>query len=738
MDLSLFLNSLLEFYLSFGLEYLYDNLNIISILVLSLFLFFFIFFVGIPSIPTFWKSERTQKEGRVKRRRKGGTRGGSRYFYNKVEEERELIAFLKRSSFPCGFGCIILPPVSCSPLGRNHDSNHFRQLLCPDPSCDICNNATAEINRLFSKALERSTPSVSPVVSTAPLRALEKSTPSVSPVVSPAPMTALERSTPSVSPVVSTTPMTEPSFHQSSALPGVPLTQPSPTPPSVLPLNSMTTLDNSLSPSPMSQTLPKEPSSHSESEFPVKKSPPQSKDLFSSNLTQYDFHQKLPDIHSTKNSSVEESVAKLIDPTQLSFLSPYGHDSVGQNSHPKTWEDDLKKEVIQLFWGLPSLHSESLLSAVHASGYYPIFNSISSAFIGQGSSGLPYFLPPSLPKVQPQLLPPTLPLCHYSPLTQLQPQVHLQSPLPILPAGLIDQTRVCGVYCQTPLNESESLTSSDIEELKWNVLKKEQEGLCSLPSLDQSSWEACCSSAPASPYYGPCKAHISISIDHFEYPLSIEFRKKFECHLKKRLIQHRWGLLLRIHESLSLMKPRCEYSKISNPECCYGITGIPIYKANGSKILNGVTPSADFYKQGSEMSQLSDNETDSLASYPKGLMSDSDSTSDKNVRNDGDMRSVARQSVSQRQLDNIQKVHVNNNFEEIMESHLPGTVHISQPYIQHTLTEESNREIKQRSLPPSVGGDYCLNKCQEPSFLPEILEDQDTNLPTKTFGDLPA
>ncbi|XP_036290156.1 spermatogenesis-associated protein 31D1-like [Pipistrellus kuhlii] len=615
-------------------------------------------------------------------------------------------------------------------LGRNHDSNHFRQLLCPDPSCDICNNATAEVNQLFSKALESSTPSVSPVVSTAPMTALERSTPSVSPVVSTAPVTAL---------------VAEPSFHQSSAFPGVPkgelrppsLIEPSLPSPSPLPTNSITALGNFLSPSPSYQTLTTEPSSHSDSELLGQHSSSQTKH-FSSSLTQYDFHQKLSDIHSTKISSVEDTAVKLTDPTQLFFLSSEEHDSVEHDSYPKTWEDNLKQEVIQLFWGLPSLHSESLLSAVHASGYYSIFNSISNAFISQGSSGLPYFLPPSLPKVQPQLLPQTLPLYHHSPLTQLQPQVHLQSPLPILQAGLIDQTKVCGAYCHTPLNESESLTSSDIEELELNVLKKKQEGLWGLPSLALSSWEACFPSAPTSPYYGPSKAHISISIDHFEYPLSAEFRKKFEHHLRKRLIQHRWGLPLRIHQSLSLMKPRCEYSKISKPKCCYGISGIPMYKANGSKILNGVTPSADFYKQGSETFQQSDEETDSLGSHPKGLMSDSDSTSDKGVERDIDKKKVIMQNVNQRHLVNFLKVHLSKKFGEMSEGHLPRTVQSSHHSIQHTLSVESNREIKQRSLPPSVGGDYCLNKCQEPSFYPEMLEDQDTNLPTKTFGGLPA
>ncbi|CAK6434023.1 unnamed protein product, partial [Pipistrellus nathusii] len=758
METSLYLKSLQEFYLSFCSECSYSEHNVIAILVFSLFLFL-IFFMRIPLIPTFWKKEQIHKhQGKVKRRRKG-----SRYFHKKVEEERELITFLKRSSFPCcGLGYIILPPVSCSPLGRNHDSNHFRQLLCPDPSCDICNNATAEINRLFSKALERSTPSVSPVDSPAPMTALERSTPTVSPVVSPAPMTALERSTPTVSPVVSTAPMTalersspslspvvstapltalvaEPSFQQSSAFPGVPkveltptsLNEPSPPSPSPLPPNSITALGNFLSPSPSHQTLSTEPSSHSESELLGQHSSPQSKH-FSSTLTQYDFHQKLSDIHATKISSVEDSAVKLIDPTQLFFLSSEEHDSVEHDSYPKSWAGNLKQEVIQLFWGLPTLHSESLLSAVHVSGNYSIFNSISNAFIGQGSSGLPYFLPPSLPKVQPRLLPQTLPLYHHSPLTQLQPHVHLQSPLPILPAGLIDQTKVCGVYCHTPLNESECHTSSDIEELKWNVLKKKQEGLWGLPSLAQNSWEACCPSAPISPSCGPSKAHISISIDHFEYPLSAEFRKKFEHHLRKRLIQHRWGLPRRIQESLSLMKPRCHCSEIPKPKCCYGLSWISTYKANGSEILNGVTPSADFYKQGSETFQQSDEETDSLGSYPKGVLTDSACDSDKDVECDIDKKKVIMQNVNQRHLVNFLKVHLSKKFGEMSEGHLPRTVQSSHHSIQHILSVESNREIEQRSLPPSVGEDYCQNKFLEASA-PEMLGDQDTNLPTKSL-----
>lgn len=40
------------------------------------------------------------------------------------------------------------------------------QLLCPDPFCEVCNNATAEVNwLLFPESLEDSASSMSPLVS---------------------------------------------------------------------------------------------------------------------------------------------------------------------------------------------------------------------------------------------------------------------------------------------------------------------------------------------------------------------------------------------------------------------------------------------------------------------------------------------------------------------------------------------------------------------------------------------
>nr|KAF6331906.1 hypothetical protein mPipKuh1_008209 [Pipistrellus kuhlii] len=649
MDLSLFLNSLLEFYLSFslehlydnlsfGLEYLYDNLNTISILVLSLFLFF-ISFVGIPSIPNFRKNEHTEKrQNRAKRRRKGGTRKGSRYYHSQAEEKRELISFLK---------------------SQNYDITRFRQLLCPDPSCEFCNNAAAEINQMVSsEAQEKSTPSVAPV----------------DPVAFTAPVTA---------------PVPEPSFNQSSAwstiseeeLTTTPLPEPSPPPPSVLSHNSMTPMGDFLSSSPPDQTMPPAPVHHSS---------PRRKDLFSSTLSQSDFHQGLLALRSTKTSFGADPAAKFIDPRHLLFLSPDEHDSAQQHIHPKTWDNHVKQKLTQLFWGLPSLHSESLSSAVHASGDCAVFfNSISTTFTGQKSPGPPYCLPPSLPEVQPQPLPQTLPQSQHLDLTQIQPQAHLQSPLPILPSSPITQKKVCEVFSHRPKNESECLTSSETKHLESNVLPKEQESLRGLTSVVQRS-----------------KAHVAISIDPVEFPFRTEFREKFESHLRVRLIQYHKGQPCRTHWSLSPLE-----SKSSSD-----LSWVPVIKDQSSENPNDrLSQPGSPYERSSEKSQLEEYErkdkVHSQENDPKVYLL---RHSDKNVGSGSEVMSLSRENTifSQRQLENVWKIHLKKKFEKISEGQLPGTVHSSQPSIKQNPVK-SHTIVEQISVPSSVGGHYHLDTSQK-------------------------
>ncbi|XP_057576605.1 spermatogenesis-associated protein 31D3-like [Hippopotamus amphibius kiboko] len=174
---------------------------------------------------------------RAKRRRKGGTMKGWRACQSEVEEARKVLSLLQ--SF--------VLPVSCSPPGQHGDTTRFRQLLCPDSSCEVCNNATAEVNRLlFPEALEDATSSVSPLASTAPVTESSFTLSPAFSAVSPGDLTPAS------------------------------LPEPSPLPPSVLSPNPMTPLVDFFAPSPLGHSLAPEPFPSLDSEFPVDYSPPKS------------------------------------------------------------------------------------------------------------------------------------------------------------------------------------------------------------------------------------------------------------------------------------------------------------------------------------------------------------------------------------------------------------------------------------------------------------------------------
>ncbi|XP_077904986.1 spermatogenesis-associated protein 31D3-like [Ictidomys tridecemlineatus] len=127
-----------------------------------------------------------------------------------------------------------------SPLGQHLDTTHFRQLLCPDPLCEVCNRTTAEVSHLLYLA-------------------------------------SLEDVLLSQSSLASTDYMTESSTSLLSAVSSVlledPITAPSPFP-SILSPNKITLADLFL-PSSLGDSLPPEPLPPLHSKFPVNPFPPQ-------------------------------------------------------------------------------------------------------------------------------------------------------------------------------------------------------------------------------------------------------------------------------------------------------------------------------------------------------------------------------------------------------------------------------------------------------------------------------
>lgn len=117
-----------------------------------------------------------------------------------------------------------------SPRGQLYDPSYFRQVLCPNPSCDVCDGASVKVKRLLSWA-------------------------------------SLEDCSASVSSMASTASVTETSFTPSSSLsPSLSGYQtssfsfaPSPPPPSVLSTNELASWEDILLCTPQVDSLPPEP-----------------------------------------------------------------------------------------------------------------------------------------------------------------------------------------------------------------------------------------------------------------------------------------------------------------------------------------------------------------------------------------------------------------------------------------------------------------------------------------------
>uniref|UniRef100_A0A673TT96 SPATA31-like domain-containing protein n=1 Tax=Suricata suricatta TaxID=37032 RepID=A0A673TT96_SURSU len=183
---------------------------------LGLLLLFLCYLIEIP-FPT-WNTKSIRKhQGRANKRRNGGTLQGWKCSQREEEELRKRILNWR------------------SPLGRHYDTIHIRQLLCPDPFCEVCNNTTADIKcLLYPEALEDATP------------------------------------------LPSTAPVTDSLFALSSAFSADPpgdlisasLPEPPPPPASTFPPNPVTPLAGFCPPSPLDHSLPAEHFPPLEFDFP--------------------------------------------------------------------------------------------------------------------------------------------------------------------------------------------------------------------------------------------------------------------------------------------------------------------------------------------------------------------------------------------------------------------------------------------------------------------------------------
>ncbi|XP_006903441.1 PREDICTED: spermatogenesis-associated protein 31D1-like [Elephantulus edwardii] len=258
-----------------------------------------------------------------------------------------------------------------------------------------------------------------------------------------------------------------------------------------------------------------------------------------------------------------------------------------KNSHPKIFGDHVQVQLLQIFWGLPSLHSESLLSSVLISATCSI---ALVYFNNHNTNGLSV----QIQEKEFQLLshPVTFPIPELEPQTLPQPQLQISPPSPLL-------IKPSGESVPRPHNEAHSPTQEDISHLEWHTLQKQLEGLWGIPATEQKSQKSFCPPAPTFPKHHQCyKAQTPVSIRTGNFPLSEDVSKSLERHLKKRLIQQRWGLNRRIHESSALMEPPKESPEPAVSKSANGLSWIPKYKQRCS--VHDSLRERGFYEQSLE------------------------------------------------------------------------------------------------------------------------------------------
>ncbi|XP_033613596.1 spermatogenesis-associated protein 31D1 [Fukomys damarensis] len=674
-----FLNSYIEPWLSFGSSFLDTDPHSTFMNAVGLLFLLFCYLSLKSFLPSFWdKKDISKLQSRKRRRRRITTLKAWRAGLRERQEGRKLLSILK------------------SPLGQYPDINHLRQLLCPDPLCDVCNTTTAKVSRMLSQAsLEDTDYSVSSVTSTDSDSSCTQTFP-ISTVLPRNPISAL-------------VPKSSPSSH------------------SALPPNPVTSSVDSQSPAPLGDSQQAEPIPPLDSRFPLAFPPPlltqeAKSDLQPENTSSVEN----PGGFSTNNfhpmevSFQVDTEDHLIEPRNLKFLSPDSQafrerqikkrgdlllgkgkgkrtesfpkqhqpdsplsfswkrsesatdqkDSVytlpnwnregkseGLHPHlklpcPKTLEDHLEQKHTQLFWGPPSLHGESLN--------------------------------------------PTVPISDPGPASVPTPSSATFSSMPAWKLW------------------------TEKQHLETDMLLKVEQSMWGLPSVVQRSQEDFCPPDPKlSPISQASKAHVPVPTLREDFPCSSELRKKLEHHLQKRLIQHRWGLPRRVQESLSLMQPQSKVPETSKSKESHGLSWISFYKGKSSKDLSQY----ETYKRTSEMllpEGVGKNQGHRPEIGPQNLLSGHNRIIDstQGSYSENTLQSQVRKKPGASVMSALQ-AHLSKKCGEIHEGQIPGTVNKSWRSINQTLpfSEKSSRQIKDRNQTSLAGKDRYLNTSQDISFI---------------------
>ncbi|XP_063085317.1 spermatogenesis-associated protein 31A3-like [Cavia porcellus] len=400
-----------------------------------------------------------------------------------------------------------------------------------------------------------------------------------------------------------------------------------------------------------------------------------------------------------------------------------------QLSHPKIPGLHFEQKWNQLFWGLPSLHSESLVAAAWVSPNTAVPHLQSSSFNKTShfhpthqqekmSLVLPQAQAPSYlePRSPPQFQPPLL---GYA-LTQTHPR---SSP-PVLLSPPVSHSRDCGSACSAPHSTPQSMVPTEIQHPGWPLSTKQLERGGAAPSAAQSSQGG--DSHPTSSLHQGKYAAATLP---GTFPLNPEVRAQLEQHIQRWITEHCGDLASKTQGSTGLTQPPSDLTLSWEAKDKAGPSHLPLSTAECSQ-------------DGQMRFQPSTNPVRNLGhilgNVPKDLSRASGSYPDKDQGVPSEASERTLMAPRERDMDNdspgsadredVLKVHLGTKTGQIHQGLIPLRVRLSWLNI-HGAFSTSDTHVETRKPASSRAQETYMKPTQKFSVCdPSSLQDLEMHL----------
>ncbi|XP_034884866.1 spermatogenesis-associated protein 31E1-like [Mirounga leonina] len=342
--------------------------------------------------------------------------------------------------------------------------------------------------------------------------------------------------------------------------------------------------------------------------------------------------------------------------------------------HPKTSGNNLQQKCNQLFWGLPFLHSESLVATVSMTDSQLEFPSVQ---FNELSHALPL-------QIQANIAP------HLSLTQSLSDTLAQPQPLTLdlsQPPSLPPEMGTCEVSCPESQKKTPSFISTAIQNLECHFLRKQLERGRTLPAVVKRSQEVFSQGPPDLPQdgQGP-QGHGSVSVLPGDL-IDPELRKQLEWHLWKRFVKHQSGVPHRIQLSVKLIQPHGEFWKVPQANSQHRPASesdstdgtCQATQKTGSRYPARTMPGKNLDKDSrSTAGRIRKDLHRGLASSPGKAPGINSEESDTDLK-------PSTSSADEKHPEKVLRAHLGRKLGQIREGQIPADVHCSRRTAHHAL-----------------------------------------------------